>query len=150
MYSELLSIIQTTDDLKIFKRELQDLRGSLFNANEDFNSVLNSKVRKDISQIIGKILAEQKIDSKTLLDNIESETEKLKVVKITLAFEPSAQSLAAIYQWFLDNIGQNVILDIYHNPNILGGVQVSMDGKYFDGSLISKVNEIIKKGYEKV
>lgn len=152
----LIRLIQTTEDLKIFKTELQHLRSSLFNERESFDTVLNTKVRKNIAQEIAKLLSEQKIDTKSLLDSIELELKKLKFVHLTLSFEPNAQSFAAIYQWFLDNVGADIVLDIYHNPNILGGVQLSSGGKYFDGSLISKVEEILKQRqndndfYEKV
>lgn len=144
MYSELLNLIQTKNDLTIFRQEIDLLKASIYNENVNFDIVLNSKVRKNVVPVIIKVMTENKKDAPTFIKEIENEIKNLKTIKITLAFEPNNQNFAAIYQWFLDNLGSNIILDIYHNPNILGGIQVSNNGKYFDASLIAKVNEVIK------
>lgn len=142
MYSEILTLIQTTDDINLLESELVILKAAIYDTKQDFSQKLNSKVRKHVAELISKELQSSGLSNKDYIEGLEKELAKMETVQLTLAYEPDAQSFATIYQWFVDNVGESIVLDIYTNPNILGGIQVSYKGKYFDGSLVSKVNKL--------
>lgn len=142
MYSELLKHIQTTDDLHALKEEIAVLQKTFYEQSASFDSVLSTQVRKFIADSISRDLSSSGIGSKEYLEGLHTELDKLNTVYLTLSYEPDAQSFASFYQWFVDNVGPAIVLDVYTNPNLLGGAQISFNGKYFDGSLITKINQI--------
>jgi len=142
MYSELLTHIQTTDDLHTLKEEISVLQKTFYEQSASFDSVLSTQVRKYIADSISKELNSSGIGNKEYLEGLLKELDKLSTVHLTLSYEPDAQSFASFYQWFVDNVGPAIVLDVYTNPNLLGGAQISFNGKYYDGSLITKINQI--------
>ncbi len=70
---------------------------------------------------------------------------KIPIITITIAFEPSQETLQSISQWFLINLKTQYILDLQIDRKIIGGAVINFNGKYKDYSIKPLFNEIIKQ-----
>jgi len=139
MYSNILEGLQTKDDLLLLKEELEKLKLAIFQNKNDFNDVLDNKIRRSISERIKMDLQNEKTDPAKYIEGFEEELKKIVEVKLVLARELNGKTFSSVYQWFLDNMGIHVVLDIHYKSSILGGAEVSLNGKFLDGSLTKKI-----------
>lgn len=66
---------------------------------------------------------------------------KLKVIKIVLAFNPTQGVLDLIHDFFLKNYQSRILVDVEVDSEIIGGAKIFFNGKYFDSTILKKINE---------
>lgn len=146
MYSKIFEIIQTKEDLNLLLDEIDLLKAGLYQAKIDsFESALNNSVRVSTASVIREELVESKSDPKKYLEGLQEFLKNVTEIKIQVAYEPTARGLSAIREWVAKNIAEFVVLDLYYNPNIVGGAAISFKGKYYDGTLSKKLQETNSK-----
>jgi F0F1-type ATP synthase delta subunit len=74
------------------------------------------------------------------IEFIKKKIENLKVLKFTLAIDPSQELVDEIYYWIGKNIGENIILDLNTDKTIIAGGIVEFQGKFKDYSLKRKLD----------
>ena len=77
----------------------------------------------------------------SFFQNLEKELKSIPQLKLEIAFEPSAEFLEKIEQWFKIRI-KRLILDLSQNQSIVGGAIMSYRGKYKNLSVAKKIEEI--------
>ena len=80
-----------------------------------------------------------------MLLKAKEEIKNLKIAKITLAIDPSEDTISLISDWINKNLGDGIILDLSKDESILGGVIISIDGVYKDQSLKKNLEELFIK-----
>jgi F0F1-type ATP synthase delta subunit len=148
MYTPVLSQIRTKEEKNIFQGEIDLLKKSLFEQEENFEHVLGSKVRSKISQAIRPELEKESVDKKAYLLGLENELNKLTPLALTIAFEPCDSTISKIFDWVGANLGSNYLLDIQQDNSILGGIIITFKGEYRDYSLKSKLDQYLSQNKE--
>jgi len=77
--------------------------------------------------------------------NLKELMEKLKVIKLVLAFDPTRKTIEKIHNFVKDNIGIDYILDIEISEDVLGGAVVIFDGKYCDFTLKKSIENTFNR-----
>lgn len=150
MYSDLLSQLTTSRDVALLREEIQALQTSLFKVKgETFEKVLKSKLRASVAEWITATLAKYEGKKEKFLEDLLKEIEALPMVQVEIAFEPSQEALEQIHTWVVEQIGQNALIDVHIQSDLLGGATVSYQGKYFDGSLKENLQGIIDTAIKK-
>lgn len=137
MYSDLLSLIQTTDDLEMLIQEMEELKASLFKGFEaGFEDTLASKVRHRVSSCIRKDLdSNPEVAKSSYLNDLSKLIATLRVIEIEVAFEFTDRAIDRLSS-FLRQAGlDKFVLKINFNPDILGGAVIVSRGEYRDLSL---------------
>jgi F0F1-type ATP synthase delta subunit len=143
MYQQIFSKIRTKDELNKLIDELDSLLDSFYGKEKKFDEVIRSDVRSWVAQEIQDELKIVDDKNKSLGDFRES-LSSLKLIKLTLAYEPSDEDLDLIASWVRENILPTLVLDVSISFDILGGVVVEYEGKYFDLSLAKAVSQELK------
>lgn len=146
MYSEVLSTVRTVTEAARLEEEIDMLLVSLYKTQEGaFEQTLEKEVRSFVGSSIKEELAGESVGKKDYLEGLKKSLDTLKVVRLTIASEPTESGLTKIQSWIHSNLGEGVISDINYNPRILAGAVVVYAGKYTDLSLKSKFETILGK-----
>lgn len=138
-YSELFESILTTQDAISLESELDQLERAIYKTEIGAQKALDTLVSKKTADAIKDRLLSG--EAKKVLAEIRSNLSKLKKIEITIAFEPSQDSIAKIHEWLTQNITKDILLDISIDKSIIGGIILVNKGKYVDLSLKTKLHE---------
>lgn len=76
-----------------------------------------------------------KIPSSELLNKIKDWLKSIEIVQMTFSFLPSEKFVGRIYNWFIENIDYEVLIDFKKDNLIRGGLKIIYKGLYLDLSL---------------
>lgn len=151
LYYDSLRDIKTREQLEEFSLEIDNILSNLFKVkNRNIEEVLGKTVGQRTIQIIKKLLQENKIDSSDydsldkLLNSIKQDLKKIRILKMSLAIDPTNEIVDHLFNWVKKNLGEGIILDIDRDETILGGAIISFDGRYKDFSLKRNLEEIFR------
>lgn len=143
IYSEVLKLTKTTDDRDRVVTEIDALIAGMYKTDKsNFTKTLGEFVSTDISKQIGSI------DTNSLdnvLVELKNKLMQLPTIKVTLAFVPKQNFVNEIAEFIEKNINLKGVIELTHNPEILGGIILDIGGKYIDLSLKRKLDEAIQK-----
>ena len=143
-YSEIFSLISTKEDLLAMQEDLSLLEKSFFESGVNgFNSIIKTKVNQKLALNILNSMST--LGKEEVVKNIQTELSKIKTIEVTLSEIPTQNIVIKISSWLKREIKQKVALDIKIDPQIIAGATISLDGKYFDGSLKLVLNNVLKK-----
>lgn len=146
-YLPILATLQTTTDRMMLQRSLEKMEEKLFQTKG-----------KSISELITCFFPKKQADSilslcrtnAISLDNspqveqfiktLAKQMNDLPVLNVTLAFEPSEETITLLSTWVQSNIGHGVLLGIQIDKTILGGAIVQWQGIYKDFSLLKTID----------
>jgi F0F1-type ATP synthase delta subunit len=94
----------------------------------------NNKINLESSSALNEILTK-----------IQEKISSLSVISLTMAIEPNGQMIKALSDWFFLNINKQVLFDIQVDPNLIAGSTITYGGKYFDFSIRSIFEDVIKE-----
>ncbi|MBI3341553.1 F0F1 ATP synthase subunit delta [Candidatus Curtissbacteria bacterium] len=77
-----------------------------------------------------------------LLEDFERLFYGTTTVVLTLSFYPTDPVLSKIINWFEDNVGEKVIIDLVVDPEIVGGAKVMCNEHFRDYSVRAKLEEM--------
>lgn len=147
-FDQILSKIRTTDEANRFLQEIDIILDSYFEVSEEKKKeIFDKKLSYPTSQMLNQILQNLNNDHsqfEAFLKKLKSDIKALKVLKLTIAFEPTDATIDLTYQWAISNIGKNVLVDIATNPGILGGAEISFGGKYKDMTVRTEFDNYFK------
>ncbi len=154
IYFDLITSIKTTKEKDDLSSEIEDLLVSIFKASgQSFDDILKT-IRIDTAEKINDAFRKSGLDSKNkeqirnfLLTLIHLLT-KFKIIRVTLAIEPTQQTIGNIHNWISANLGQEYILDIETDPEVLGGAIIVFKGEYRDFTIKKNIETVFlaKKG----
>ncbi|MCL4387177.1 F0F1 ATP synthase subunit delta [Patescibacteria group bacterium] len=135
MDEEIFANIKTKDSGELFEHELELLLKSLYEGKEDdFNSVLQTKVRAFISNFIREKYSQGNLEIEDYLKDLLKKTQELPKLKLILAFEPSEEAIDRFYSLAAAACGKHILLDISFDPSLIGGAVIIYKGEYRDFS----------------
>jgi F0F1-type ATP synthase delta subunit len=135
-------ILLTKEELNSTLKKIEMLKNYLYKKPE---IPLSKKIEKlNLSHLFSK----EKIEVLTIpqtIDILEKKKkifEKIPKITIEMAFEPTADFILKLKNWFWQNLKKNLVLDIKVNPKIIGGAKIYYEGKYFEWTLLKKIENI--------
>mgnify|MGYP001599052857 CR=1 FL=1 len=151
MYTEILSHIRTKADVWQLEDEVDLLLDHLYKGKAgDFDLALKKDVRSWLSELLVSAFTKPEIKKDDYIRGLKEAIGTLRELKLTLAFEPTQNSIEKIHDWVRKNVGENIILDITFNPTIFAGAIVIFEGEYRDLSLRNKFKEQFGQNRERI
>ena len=136
MYSELNQLARTEEERELLKEELEALSASLYEKEGAYEEVLLKKVRPQTAETLKRLSVEGKLpDRAKFIAQALKSLESLKVLELTVAFEPKGQTVERIWQWVRANVGEGIILKFSLDRSIGAGAIVVYEGKFRNYSL---------------
>ena len=136
IYSDLIKSIRTVEESNELSSEIDTLLEALFKTQGKSFEIALEKIGIKTSQILKAIFLKNNLDLgnlefvKDFLEKLKAELTKLKIIKLTIAFEPSFQTVEHIYNWVETNLETGFILDLSWDETIIGGISIAFNGKY--------------------
>lgn len=150
MDSALLSLLQTTDDRSLLLDELALVSAAFFFSDpEKKELVLRDQVRASAAMVFRPFLTLP--DGAQALSRLREEILALPTLRLTLAFEPTPRQIQG-YTILLHRLteGASMLLDISVDPQCIGGAIISFQGRRFDYSLHTFINQYLVQNKEKI
>ncbi len=151
MYFDLITAIQTVQEVDELSLELDTLTSTLFKSEKMTLEKALSSVRTTSKDMIMEIFSKNNLDLtnketvRDFLDTLKDLIKKFKVIKLILAFEPSQKTIENIHEFVSENIGVGYVLDIEKDERALAGSVVIFNGKYNDFTLRKSLEETFKE-----
>lgn len=149
IYSDILKSLRTVEEAEEFSSQIDILLKNLFKTQaQPLEESLKKLIDLKTSGIIKQAIKDKDINPsdhaaiENLLSDIKKEIQKLKVLKLCLAFDPTAEIIEDIFDWVLKNIGNGIILDIEKDESIIGGAIIVFEGRYKDLTIRKRFEEI--------
>ncbi len=134
-----------------FSSRLSSVVEKIYQTNFNFEDTFAKEFgmqKKDIFMSLlraNNITLQSQASIKTFLEKILTTISSLSVVSLSLAFEPSDQTLIAISQWFVMNMNKQFLLDITIERKLIAGATVNCNGKHADFSIRPLFENILKE-----
>lgn len=151
-----LSSIKTIEEKRRLYSEISLVLEVLFRQQADLEKILEAKVSPQLRAYILGLLQGKSLDetlrekiAKTLAE-IKNKAEGLEAITLTLAFQAQQSTIDKISSFARQNLGENTIIEINVEPNILGGAIIVFNGRYHDYSLKTKLEEVFKTKREEL
>ncbi len=140
--------IRTKEDLVFY---LEQIAKAIELTSREPEKKLSEKLEGKIDQNLEEILlkfSEQKDTADIqeiifFLELLRNYLISIPQVKLNIALFPEEELLAKILNWFENNLGKKVILDIVVNPRIVAGAIIEYQGRISDFSLAKNIKEIV-------
>lgn len=142
-----LNLIKTREQASLLKVSFRDLENKLFNESFNLNKeflglplsigegLLSSLKNKGIS-----LNDKKKIQS--FFEELISCIDKMSILTLEVAFEPSGRSVEKINSWLKENFKTQVLLDFIVNTSLIAGARIYFEGKVGDYSLRKDINKL--------
>ena len=147
VYSDLIISLKTTREVTDFVSEIDTLMDTFFKSkNPSIEKALTS-ISTDSARKIMQVFSKNKLDINDrdvvagFFETLKGLLEKLKVIKLVLAFDPTLKTITNIHDFVKDTVGVGYILDIEISEDVLGGAIVIFNGKYNDFTLKKTIED---------
>src|SRR5258706_5730537 len=148
---DLTILFTTKSQANDFAQHLTGILDALYTANFNLEKFLMQNFGIQKKEAMMKLLQENKI-AETSVPALEQFFKKivdaiaaLPLVSLTIAFEPTDETLAALSQWFLFTLKKQVLFDIRIDRRLVAGVSITANGKYKDYSLKGTFEKIVQQ-----
>lgn len=136
MYTEILALVRTVEDQYLLEEEIRHLTAAIFDKKgNNLEITLTSKVRARFAALFRQGMSAE-TTPEVYLQGLATSLEKMRPLKLTLAFEPTDSFIDRLHFFAIRNIGTDIVLDITTDPTIGGGAVISFLGEYRDFSLV--------------
>ncbi len=145
---DLSEFFKTKAEAIDFSQRLSIVAQKIFETNFNLEKILMEQLGLHRKEKFVSLMRENNVNLssnsalKDFITLIQSKISYLPVLSITLAFEPTAQTLQALSDWFLLNKKQ-VLFEISVDRNLLAGVAIYYNSKYLDFSIKSRFEKIL-------
>lgn len=137
MYEAVFQLIETKEDKLKVLNAISKYRSSAYMLNQKKSG--GNRIDSAIDEVIGRVSDSQK---ETTLRELEAKVSALKILELTISYDPPAEHVSEFAGWVKKNIGSDFVLDLGVDQSILGGAKVTFDGFYTDQSLKKAFGEL--------
>lgn len=127
--------VTTMNESRLLRGGVEDLLKEIYKNTtmEDCKEMLEKTLP---TEVVVELLRLIEVGQKeTILRGLLDELDKLEVVKIRLAFDPSGDFLDEVVSLIREKIGSKNVVDVEVDHGILGGVILEVNGRFHDLSL---------------
>lgn len=136
---KVFSLVKTRTDIDNMQQYIDILLDSLYRTGKsDYKHTLETILPLDTARMLDNLSSDKEI-LKGQLNDLKKTLHEARIIKLTLAFEPSIAVAEKISASLRKILNFDVVLDLIYDKNILGGVVIEYQGKYVDKSVKSKL-----------
>lgn len=153
----LLETIFTTRDAQEYIEHIDGLLTDIYSIErKSILTVLDETLPEDISKGIKDYLSITKIsltnqeEVRIALTTLENGIRKARILSLTLAYTPSKKMTANICWWVKKEFGDDVVVELNTNPELVGGAIIVFEGKYIDQSVKKKLDILFEVKKEEI
>ena len=150
MYKSFIQRVKTKQDVYKLQDELDLLLKALYQNKDKYDDILLNSIRNWVGQLISEEVSKNQISIEDYLQGLKKELEIVKVINLTISFEPTSSAIEHICNWARQNLDQQIVIDFITDPKIIAGAIISYKGKYIDLSLLTKFNESFDELIQKI
>ncbi len=138
IYFDIVNSVKTLAERDKLSSEIDYILEALFETSKNSLDTAFKKISIDTEERLKETFKKNNIDIldketvKNFLEKLKKSLTNFKIIKLTIAFDPSHQIIETISNWISKNLGEGYILDIDTDKSILGGAVVVFEGKYKD------------------
>jgi len=146
---DLSNFFRTKTQSDDFKNRVAKISEMAYQTNFNLEQALIEEFGLERKDRFLTLVRDNKIDTasashiKAFMDKIQTEIAAIPLVPLTIAFEPKEQTLKALCDWFELNVKKQVIFDISVDKKMIGGANITFNGKFLDLSIKSKFDQIV-------
>lgn len=149
-YDLLLDHIYTKKQATGFLSQLDQLLDVGFNAQGDLYKKIEETLSYELAQVFKTCSETNSINLsdpsqfKSFIVELKDYLEKMPIMIMYLAFDPTENSLKSISQWFVRSLKKRFLLDIVIRREIIGGTVLVINGVFRDYSIKQKIHLLYK------
>jgi F0F1-type ATP synthase delta subunit len=147
---DLSEFMTTKAEANDFLERITTVTEKVFQTNFNFQNALKEQFGVTKSDRFLSLLLNNNINAESLpavkdfLHKLQEQVTQLPVLSITIAFEPSQQTLAALSEWFLVNMKKQMLFDITVDKRLVAGAIINYHGKHRDFSVRPVFKQILE------
>lgn len=127
MFSDVLQVIRTSNDVDVLLQDIDILVDSKYRLKDD--GKLNPKT--------ARVLRKYKGD----LQGLGKRLRDLPEARLTLAFEPDGETVDMVSDWCRREVDAQAVVKVDVDEAIVGGAKVSFGGRYGDFAVRKKLDK---------
>ncbi|HVA96188.1 MAG TPA: F0F1 ATP synthase subunit delta [Candidatus Acidoferrales bacterium] len=138
---DLSEFMTTKAEANDFLARVNAVSEKIFQTNFNLHTALREQFGVTKSDRFLTLLLNNNINAESLpavkafLHTLQEQVTTLPVLSITIAFEPTQQTLASLSEWFLVNMKKQMLFDISVNKSLVAGASINFNGKFRDFSI---------------
>lgn len=145
----LIEILKTKDRVDDFLAGLDRLGREVYKPyQKDLAALIREIFDERVAEIMMGLLSGSDISSE--ISHIREYLQSVSCIRVTLAVNPDEILIDDMHKWCRQNLGNKIVIDPEINPRILGGVRISYNGIYYDGSLMAAASHRLNKAREEM
>ena len=141
MYSDIFSHLVTTTDRTQFLNRLAEFERIQY---QDLDTPLEQKMNECFGSEAPVVASLVKDTGEGALKALAQAANDIPVCTITLAFEPTRSHMYKLRDTIATLAATSLVLNVVIDASLVGGAILSWNGKYFDGSVGTKLHEYFK------
>ena len=131
----ILSNLRTREDLEYLASDLEELRLALYKGKAGEQVDIPAFVKKDF---------EVAPDKGKYLESVRQQILSARILELTVSGYLDDAVLGEVSAWVKKNIGEDVILSVKIDREVLAGAKISFGGKFEDCSLKDQLDKAIE------
>ncbi len=139
---ERLKVLLVGEQIEMVNELSLILEGLYKQGSGSFDSILAGMVRKTTRDLILSLGLLDHDKMRHAINELLNFVKQRKLLVVRIAIEPSMELVETIRSWLVENLAENVVLYIRVSESLLAGLQIEYGGKFFDTSLLTKLNSI--------
>ena len=148
--SYLLNLIKTKAYANEIIQNIDELKDSLYNKRVDLDKKMSELFSFELKEKIKAYSWQEQVNlndpesfGKFLL-NLRNHIKNMPVVTVKISFSPDEEIVKEISNWFIENYGKNVLIELIYDNAIIAGAIVGFNQTEKDYSLKKKIEEKYK------
>ena len=143
--------LRTKDERDLLRNEIAELEAAVFRSDPDAREkILASHFPEHLASAMRKIFQDPMFKDnpetlKKFFHDLRDTIDKLPLLKLSIAFNPSEEMIARLHEWTQENLGPGIVLDISYDSMMLGGARIIFAGRYKEMTLAQMITEILVK-----
>ena len=147
IYFDLITSLKTTREVDDLSSEIDTIESKLLQPKKVSLKKALTSISSNSAKRITEMFEKNNLDMtdkeqvSDFPETLKNLIKKFKVIKLTLAFDPTGETIENIHEFVSENIGIGYILDIEVDETVLGGAVIMFNGRYKDFTLRKSLEE---------
>lgn len=156
IYFDLITSLKTTQEVTSFVSEIDTLLRTSFKSEKISTEKALDLISEGSARKIIQAFSKNNLDINdrdtvvNFFETLKGLTNKFKVIKLVLAFDPPRKTIEKIHNFVTDILGVGYILDIEISQDLLGGAVVMFNGQYHDFTLKENIEDAFNNRGEEI
>lgn len=145
--SYLLALIKTKAYSDEMIGKIDELKDCLYNKRIDLDKKMGELFSFELKEKIKAYSWQEQVNLNDpesfgkFLTNLRNHIKNMPVVTIKVAFNPDDEIVKEICNWFVENFGKNVLIDLVYDKSLIAGAVIIFNESSKDFSLKKKIEE---------